>query len=196
MSEVLTKDFRENYSARKPLFWGLAAGVALLSVYFLILTIANSFRHSLEQLQGIWYWIMLLVLGFGTQVGLYVYMREAIRLRKNSGAATSAVAAAGGISTTSMIACCAHHVTDVVPVLGASAAAVFLTQYQNIFIILGVLSNLIGITVMLNIIQKNDLYHEGNGLLSSLMRIDMQKSLYVVGSFSLIAFLLTIYISV
>ncbi len=31
----------------------------------------------------------------------------------------------GGTSVTAMVACCLHHVTDVLPILGVSAAAEF-----------------------------------------------------------------------
>ncbi len=169
------------------------AGATLLAVYFLILTVANSFSHSIEQFREIWYWIALLVTGFSIQVGLYTYIRGAMKMRKSSGVATSTVAAAGGISTTSMVACCAHHVTDILPILGVSAAAVFLNQYQNLFIIVGVLSNLIGVTLMLKIIQKHDLYHRGQKIFDVLMKLDMKKSLYAVSVLSVFTFLVTLY---
>ncbi len=181
---------------KKPVFWGITAGLTLLTVYFLILTIANSFNHSIEQFQQMWYWIILLVLGFGTQAGLYSYIRQEIRLRKHSGVATSSVAAAGGISTTSMVACCAHHITDVLPILGISAAAVFLNQYQTLFIVIGVLSNITGITLMLRIIQKNGLYKQGQVIFSKLMRLNMDESFYVVSLFSAFTFLVTLYMSI
>jgi len=140
---------------KKPALWGMAAGLALLTVYFLIVSIAESFSHSIEQFRELWYWISLLVAGFGIQAGLYTYIRGVMKLRKETGIATSSMAAAGGISTTSMVACCAHHVTDVLPILGISAAVVFLNQFQNLFLTVGVLSNLIGISLMLKIIQKH-----------------------------------------
>jgi hypothetical protein len=105
------------------------------------------------------------------------------------------VAVAGGVSTTSMVACCAHHVTDVLPILGISAAVVFLNQFQNLFIILGVLSNLIGINLMLRIIQKYDLYQKEQSIFSVVMKLNMNKSLYFVSSFSIVTFLFTLYMS-
>jgi hypothetical protein len=195
MNELLLDDYKTLHLIKKPLFWGTVAGLSLLTVYFLILTIANSFSHSIEQFKMIWYWITLLVLGFSIQVGLYMYIRGITKLRKDSGVATSSVAVAGGVSTTSMVACCAHHVTDVLPILGISAAVVFLNQFQNLFIIAGVLSNLIGINVMLRIIQKHDLYQKDQSIFSFIMKLNMNKSLYFVGSFSIVTFLFTLYIS-
>jgi hypothetical protein len=56
--------------------------------------------------------------------------------------------ASGGTSATAMVACCIHHVTDVLPILGLSAAASFLTRYQRPFMLIGLAMNLIGIGVM------------------------------------------------
>jgi hypothetical protein len=193
MIELTAEENNKQILVKKPMLFGLVAGTALLSIYFLILTVANSFTHAIEQFQDMWYWIFLLVAGFGVQVGLFTYMRAVIRLKKDSGVATSTVAAAGGISTTSMVACCAHHVTDVLPILGVSAAAVFLNQYQNVFIIVGVLSNLIGITVMLRIIQKHDLYAADQKMLAFFMKLNMNRSLYVVSIVSAFSFMLAIY---
>lgn len=181
---------------RGPIFWGIFAGFSLLALYFLILTTANSFTHSIEQFKEMWYWITALVLGFSIQAGLYGYIRGELKLRKHSGAATSSVAAAGGISTTSMVACCAHHVADVLPMLGISAAAVFLNQFQNVFLIAGVFSNLIGINLMLKIIQKHELYTSNSLILSALMRLNMNKSLYLVSVLSAFIFSAILYKSI
>jgi hypothetical protein len=193
MIELTAEEYNKQILLKKPVFYSLIAGTALLSIYFLILTIANSFTHAIEQFQEIWYWILLLVAGFGVQIGLFTYMRAVIRLKKDAGVATSTVTAAGGISTTSMVACCAHHVTDVIPILGVSAAAVFLNQYQDVFIIVGVLSNLIGITVMLRIIQKHDLYKADQKILAFFMKLNMNRSLYLVSIVSAFTFMLAIY---
>jgi hypothetical protein len=181
---------------KKPILWGITAGLTLLTIYFLILTVANSLSHSIEQLKEMWYWISILVAGFGVQAGLYSYIRIFLKVRKESGAATSSVAAAGGISTTSMVACCAHHVTDVLPIIGLSAAVVFLSQFQTLFIILGVLSNLIGITLMLKIIQEYSLYQQDQKIFSMLMKLNMNKSFYMVSILSALTFIATLYSSI
>jgi hypothetical protein len=193
---IMNKEKENRRLIKKPVLWGIAAGLSLFTVYSLILTLANSFSHLIEQLREMWYWVSILVIGFGIQAGLYSYIRGVMKLRKNSGAATSSVAAAGGISTTSMVACCAHHVTDVLPILGISAAVVFLNQFQTLFIVIGVLSNLIGISLMLKIIQKHSLYQEDQKVLSSMMKLNMNKSFYVVSIFSAFTFLVTLYMSI
>jgi len=173
----------------KPVIWAIIAGAALLSVYFLILSLANSFSHAVEQFKELWYWIVLLVLGFGLQVGLYTYIRG--RLRMKAAAATTSVAAAGGVSTTSMVACCAHHLADVLPLIGLSAAAVFLNRFQTLFILLGVLSNIVGITMMLRLIQRHKLYGV-KGILPALMSVDMNKAFYTSIGLSLAVFTITL----
>lgn len=192
--EIPDEEERRWLLVQKSVVWGGVGGLALLSVYFLILTVANSFVHAIEELREIWYWVTPLVLGFSTQVGLYTYIRGGFRLKADTGAATSSMAVAGGMSTTSMVACCAHHLTDILPVLGISAAALFLSRFQDLFMLAGVLSNLIGINLMLRIIQKHGLYRKDGGLLSLLMAVDMRKSLVVVSVVSAAAFSAALYI--
>ncbi len=129
-----------------------------------------------------WYWILILVTGFGIQLGLYSYVRFNIRTKATG--ATAEIAAAGGISTGSMIACCAHHITDVLPIIGLSAAAVFLAKYQLPFILLGIFSNLVGITMMLHIIQKHALYQK-KGILKTIFNFRMKRVRNIVGILSI-----------
>ncbi|GBE02201.1 hypothetical protein BMS3Bbin06_01414 [bacterium BMS3Bbin06] len=187
---------QEAHIVRRSFFWGAFSGAILLSLYFLVLSVANSFSHALEQFRAMWHWIALLVAGFALQSGLYTYIRATMKMKRDSGVATSTVAAAGGISTTSMVACCAHHVTDVFPLLGLSAAVIFFNRFQSLFLTTGVLSNLIGITLMLRIIQEHSLYAEGRGVLSRLMKLDMKRSFYGISIFSAVTFLVTLYISI
>lgn len=131
---------------------GLIGSVALLILYFLILTLANSFSHAVSQFSEMWYWILVLAIAFGVQVGLYAFIKE--RQKIVSG---KVLFASGGISTGSMIACCLHHLVDVLPILGLAAVSVLLIQYQVFFIVFGVLTNLVGMVIMLEIIQKHQL---------------------------------------
>jgi hypothetical protein len=192
----MQKDSRKIDLIKQPLLWAMIAGLTLLSAYFLILTIANSFTHSIEQFKEMWQWITVLVVGFSIQAGLFTYIRKVMKLREESGKATSSMAAAGGISTTSMVACCAHHVTDILPILGVSAAVVFLNQFQNLFLTVGVLSNLIGISLMLRIIQKHELFESRQRIFSVLMRLDMNMTFYFVCILSGVVFLSTLYTSI
>lgn len=152
---------------------GAAGSLALLSLYFTIVVLAQSLSHAVKTFVELWYWIIALVLGFGTQVGLYSYIRASLAQRVAG--ATASVAAAGGMSTTAMIACCAHHLSDVLPLLGLSAAAVLLVKYQLLFIVMGVLSSAVGIVFMLSIVQQHALYDE-SGRAGFIFRHDLRQA--------------------
>jgi hypothetical protein len=53
-----------------------------------------------------------------------------------------------------MVACCAHHVTDVLPILGLTAAATFLADYRVAFMLLGLGTTIVGIIYMVVILMK------------------------------------------
>ncbi|MBI4188460.1 MAG: hypothetical protein HY529_04550 [Chloroflexi bacterium] len=142
-------------SVRRHVIVGVAAGALLLLFYAGIITLAQGAQHMLEQAARLWYWLVALATGFGIQVGLFSFIRWALRERTAS--ATAAVASSGGVSAGSMVACCAHHLADVLPFIGGASLAAFLVQYQTLFIILGVLSNIVGITIMLETIQRYEL---------------------------------------
>jgi len=142
-------------SLRRIILTGVIAGVLLLLFYAGVITLAQGAQHLLEQTARLWYWLVALAAGFGIQVGLFFLIRQDLRERKAS--ATASVTASGGVSAGSMIACCAHHLSDVLPLLGLSGLAAFLVNYQFFFIILGVMSNIVGITIMLETIQRYNL---------------------------------------
>ena len=132
---------------------GLGAAVSLIIIYLGIITLAQSWSHALKQTAELWYWVLALAGGFGIQAGLFSFIRQSIRERQTTGS----VAVSGGVSTGSMAACCAHHLSDILPLLGLSGVAIFLVRYQLFFIIIGVLSNMVGITIMLEAIQRHSL---------------------------------------
>ena len=47
-----------------------------------------------------------------------------------------------------MGACCAHHVADALPLLGLSAAAVFLNDYRLAVMSLGLAMNALGVVIL------------------------------------------------
>lgn len=180
MSEdlMMEKFQLKNHLVLRPILFGILGGILLLGFYFGIVSWVANFYHAVDELFTLWYWIFPLVVGFGIQVGLFSYVRGYAKVA--SASAKSSIAASGGLSTLSMAACCAHHVTDFLPLLGLSAAALFLTQYQTVFLTLGVVSNLIGINVMLRIIQKHGFYWESDSWLNKIMVFNLKRTLYVL----------------
>jgi hypothetical protein len=157
---------------RRAWIWGVSGALTLLATYFLTLTLSNSLLHAFEELKVIGVWIAILAAGFGIQTGLFVYARRSLKVKATTQAAAS-MAASGGVSATAMVACCMHHLAEFLPILGVSAASLFLIKYQTFFLAVGVASNLVGITVMLRLIQKQELYEAGHGVLGRLLKPDM-----------------------
>lgn len=171
----------------RAVWWAVAAGTLLLTIYFVILAVANSADHALEELARLWYWMVPLVLGFSAQVGLFAYARAATRGRR--GVHAHGVMASGGASTLSMVACCAHHVTDVLPVVGLAGAATVLAAYQGLFLLLGVLSNTVGLVYVLGLLQRHGLYPAGPSWLSWTLRWPFRRMLVPVAGGAALVFL-------
>lgn len=142
-------------SLRRHVIAGVTAGIILLLLYAGVITLAQGAQHMLEQTAKTWYWLIILATGFGIQAGLLSFIRQALRQRRAS--ATATIAASGGVSAGSMVACCAHHLSDILPLIGVAGLTAFLVEYQTFFLILGVLSNIVGITIMLETIQRHGL---------------------------------------
>ena len=140
---------------RRHVLVGIGAGILLIATYAGIIGLAQDWAHVWQQTTELWYWVLALAGGFGIQAGLFSFIRRSLRERQATN--TTSVAASGGVSAGSMAACCAHHLADVLPLLGLSGIALFLVRYQLFFIIVGVISNIIGITIMLETIQRHNL---------------------------------------
>lgn len=137
-----------------PLAAGVLGMAALMAVYLGIVSLAESPARAVELFWEDKLLVIPIMLGFGTQVGLYTLLKKGLYLPLAGAAGGKATAASGGISTMAMVACCAHRVADVLPLVGLTAAAAFLANWKVPFLIVGVISNLVGIAVMLRVIYK------------------------------------------
>lgn len=124
---------------------GLLGAGLLLAAYLGIITLAQGFDHALEQLAADAIFVGLIAAGFGTQIALFVELRE---LDRHHRAAAAVTAAGTGTSAAAMLACCAHHLVDLLPLVGLSAAAVFLNDYKTPLFLIGIGMNLVGIVVI------------------------------------------------
>ena len=126
---------------------GLLGALALVGVYLGIVTWAQGADHALELLWSDRTFVALISAGFGTQVGLFTDLQL---LQRAMARDSIALAGAGtATSSISMVACCAHHLADALPILGLSGLAVFLVDFRTPLMVLGILTNLVGIAVML-----------------------------------------------
>ena len=124
---------------------GVIGAAALLGLYLGVISLAQGAEHAFSQLATDALFVGLIAAGFGTQVALFAELRTVDRHHR----AAAAVTAAGtGTSTAAMLACCAHHLVDLLPLVGLSAAAVFLNAYRTPLFLVGMGMNAIGIVVV------------------------------------------------
>lgn len=146
-------------TAKQRIGWPLGAGVAgagfLAVIYLGIVSLAESPQHAFDLFWQDRLIVIPIILGFGIQMGLYVILKKRlfapVAYTGPSGALTGA---SGATSTLAMVACCAHHVTDVLPILGLTAATTFLAQYRLTFMVVGLSMTLFGIGLMLFILVR------------------------------------------
>lgn len=131
---------------------GAAGALALVLLYFGIVTLAQGRDHARELLWGDRLFVALIAAGFGVQIGLFAY----VRLLQRALAREPVAMAGAGTATSSiaMVACCAHHLADVVPLVGLSGLAVFLVEIRTPLMLAGLATNAIGVAVMLRELRR------------------------------------------
>src|SRR3990170_7707092 len=112
-----------------PVAAGVLGGLFLVGLYLGLVTWAQGVEHARELLWGDRYFVGAIAAGFGLQIGLFVHVRRLVA-RAAAGSAAGITAAGTGTSPVAMVACCAHHVTDALPLIGLSGAAIFLNDYR------------------------------------------------------------------
>jgi hypothetical protein len=138
-----------------PVAVGLMGAALLTGLYFGIVSWAESPQHAVELFWQDRWIVFPIILGFGVQAGLYTILKKRFFVPVASSGPSGPMMGAGGTtSTLAMVACCAHHITDVLPILGLTAAATFLAQYRIAFMLVGLGTTLVGIAVMLIILVK------------------------------------------
>lgn len=106
-----------------------AASTTMLGLYFGVLTLASGWNFTLSQFVEFWPYIVALAIGFGAQVGLYVYLKQ-LSLHRHQRHCVAAASASGTTSAVAMLACCTHYLINILPVLGTIGAVSFVAQYQ------------------------------------------------------------------
>ena len=134
----------------------LLLGSAFIATFYIgILTWAQGWEYAASQLSRDRWYVLPIIIGFGIQAALYTILRFRLFVPvTTTGPGGAMMGTSGATSATAMVACCIHHVTDVLPILGLSAAASFLTRYQRPFMLVGLAMNIVGIIVMLVILYR------------------------------------------
>ena len=137
--------------ARSSVLKGLLGASFLVVFYFTIVTLVSGWNFAQSQFSQFWYFILVLAVGFGIQVGLYTYLKNSIKSRNTS---AKVLAVSGTTSTAAMISCCAHYLINLIPILGISALITVISQYQVKLFWLGLAFNLAGIIYMTSRLVK------------------------------------------
>lgn len=132
---------------------GILATASLLAAYFLIVGAISGFAFALAQFLMYWYFLGSLAVGFGIQIGLYLYLKYLVA-NNSTAMGDKTVAVTGTTSTLAMISCCAHYLANIVPVLGIAGALTIIAQYQVKIFWVGIAFNVFGILYIVNKIIK------------------------------------------
>ncbi|KKT96520.1 MAG: hypothetical protein UW97_C0009G0005 [Parcubacteria group bacterium GW2011_GWA2_45_15] len=140
-----------------PVLYGTLASTILLGVYFAVLTLVSGWSFAQNQFATYWYFIVSLALGFGIQIALYQYIKSLVHEGLGMG---KIVSVSGTTSTAAMISCCTHYLVNIVPILGITGLATFVSQYQVKIFWVGLAFNIFGIVFISNKIIQFKKGHE------------------------------------
>lgn len=126
----------------RSVLFGFTGTAILLTVFFSVVSLISGWPFALSQFSKFWYFIVSLAIGFGIQIGLYTYLKNAIHEKHVSG---GMLAVSGTTSTTAMLACCAHYLTNVLPIIGAAGIVTLVGQYQVWLFWVSLAFNIVGI---------------------------------------------------
>ena len=131
---------------------GVLGATALIALYLGIVTLAQGSEHAFDLLWGDRVFVALIGAGFGTQIGLFTYLR----LLQRALARESIISAGAGTATSSvaMVACCAHHLAEVLPIIGLGGLAVFLVELRTPLILFALATNALGIGITVRQIRR------------------------------------------
>lgn len=141
----------------KAVIYGGFAIIGVLLINFLVLSLLGFPPMATDIINKYLILIILLIGGFGLQVGLFTYFKSLNAI------SCGTTIASGSISGISMILCCSHYLLNILPFLGSIigiSGLAFLTKYTPHFLILGIVSNIVGIWIMFYQVKK---YKKKNG---------------------------------
>ncbi len=126
----------EKNTLSRPVQIGIAAVFIVLSINLLVLSLLDFPEMAILQIKQYWLLLLVLISGFGFQIGLYSYLKTKEKV------CSATAMGSGGISSVSMILCCSHYLAAVLPFLSVTFA--FLTKYTPYILLIGILSNMLG----------------------------------------------------
>ena len=130
----------------KAWIYGIIVVLAVIGINLIILSILNFPPMALSIMKKYFILFILLFGGFGLQVGLFTYFKSLNAI------SCSTTIVSGGISGIGMTLCCSHYLLTFLPFLGSLiglSGVVLLSKYLVYFLWLGIISNIIGISILI-----------------------------------------------
>lgn len=128
-----------------PLGAGLAGALGLLAIYFGLLSLVSGWSFTLLQFEEFWPYITALAIGFGIQVGLFLFLHRSVHAAARTGKVVAVTGTASGVA---MVSCCTHYLVNLLPALGATGLVTLVGQYQVELFWFGLAANVAGIGYM------------------------------------------------
>jgi Cu+-exporting ATPase len=142
VTDVSAKNVPPHAAAVMPsVLVGLIAALAMLAVYFGVLSLVSGWSFTVSEFTQFWPYIVALATGFGIQIGLYVHLRHLLAHHHGG----RMLAASGTTSTAAMLSCCTHYLANVLPIIGAAGFVTLVAQYQVQLFWVGLVFNIAGI---------------------------------------------------
>ena len=130
--------------------WGVLGSVHIAVVFYLLQVLGmQSWTAPLEFFSAKWYFVLPLILGFGVQVGLFMFIRKNANKHKVGGVVLS-----GSTSSGAMLACCMHNFVAFLPFVGLSGVAGFFTKYQDRVFSLSIVLMVLSLLYMIHQIRN------------------------------------------
>ena len=129
----------------KSWLYGIAGILIVVFVNIIVLSLLDFPLMAIGLIKKYFILLVLLIGGFGLQIGLFTYFNGLNAI------SCSTTIASGGISGISMTLCCSHYLLNILPFLGSLigiSALATLSRYTIYFLLFGILSNGIGISVL------------------------------------------------
>ena len=129
----------------KSWLYGIAGILIVVVVNIIVLSLLDFPLMAIGLIKKYFILLVLLIGGFGLQIGLFTYFNGLNAI------SCSTTIASGGISGISMTLCCSHYLLNILPFLGSLigiSALATLSRYTIYFLLFGILSNVIGISVL------------------------------------------------
>lgn len=136
---------------QKSLVWAVDSAFLLLAVYSITVSLISGFDFALKQFLIYWYFVVSLAVGFGAQVGIYIYFKNLIR---QNGSVRSTLIVSGTTSTAAMASCCSHYLVNFLPLIGVAGIAALIGQYQIEFFWLGLSINFLALVYLISKIYR------------------------------------------